>query len=76
MGVRAAVAEARGGGVDEARIARVQALPAIAELFHRARAKVLDERVRLVEQPLEDVATRRDFRSSAIDSLPRLTETK
>src|SRR3954469_710212 len=34
----------------------MQALPAITELFHSAGAEVLDERVGLVEQPLENVA--------------------
>src|SRR5439155_9325135 len=50
------MAEARGGGIDEAGVALMQAVPAVAELIHRARAKVLDERIRLVEQPREDLA--------------------
>src|SRR6516164_8961295 len=50
------MAEARGGGINETRIARVQRVPAVAELLHRAWAKVLDERIRLVEQPLEGLA--------------------
>src|SRR5207244_1352157 len=50
------MAEARGGGIDKARVVLVQAVPAVAELLHRAWAKVLDERIRLVEQPLEDLA--------------------
>src|SRR5207302_7189766 len=54
--VGAAMPETRGRGIDEARIALVQAIPAIAELLHRARAEVFDERVGLVEQPLEDLA--------------------
>ena len=56
MRVRTGVAEARGRGIDEAGVALMQAVPAVAELIHRARAKVLDERIRLVEQPLEDLA--------------------
>ena len=51
MSNRAGMAEARGRGIDEPRIAGVQAVPAIAELFHRARAEVLDEGVGLVEEP-------------------------
>ena len=50
------MAEARGRGVDQARIARVQGIPAVAELFHRAGPEILDERIGLVEQALEDVA--------------------
>src|SRR6516162_9429362 len=61
MRIGTAVAEARGGGVNETGIPLVQAVPAVAELFHRPRSKVLDQRVGLVEQPLEDLASIRRF---------------
>src|ERR1700730_307119 len=62
MRIGTAVPKTRRGGIDEARIARMQALPPVTELCHRARAEVLDERVGLVEQPLEDLATLRRFK--------------
>src|SRR6266550_7213941 len=62
MRIGAAVPETRRGRIDEARIARMQAIPSVTELFHRTGAEVLDERVGLVEQPLEDLATLRRFK--------------
>src|SRR5215472_45666 len=50
------MAKAGGGCIDEAGIARMQTLPAVAKPIERARAKVLDQRVSLVEQMLEDLA--------------------
>src|SRR5437899_3727330 len=35
----------------------MQTLPTVAELFHRARAKVFDQRIRRVEQPVENLTT-------------------
>src|SRR5215467_10213942 len=55
MGIWTAVAETRSGGIDEAGVARMQACPAVAELLHRARAKVLNESIGFVEQALEGV---------------------
>jgi hypothetical protein len=55
------MAKAGGGGIDQARIARVQGIPAIAELLHRPRAEVLDQRVGFVEQPFENIAALRGF---------------
>ena len=48
------MAEARGRGVDQRRVARVQALPAEPELLHHARAVVLDQDVGAGEQPAQD----------------------
>src|SRR3984893_13809373 len=62
MSIGTAVPKLRRGGIVEERIERMQALPPVTELFHRARAEVLDERVGLVEQPLEDLATLRRFK--------------
>src|SRR6185437_2191676 len=56
MRKRAGMAKARGGGVDEARVARMQRVPAIAELFHRAGPKILDDGVGLVQEALEYLA--------------------
>ena len=56
LGVRAAVAEARGRGVDQLGILLVQRFPAIAQLLHRAGPEVLDDDVGLFEQLLEDLA--------------------
>ena len=50
------MAEARGRGVDQLGILRVQRLPAVAQLLHRAGPEVLDHDVGLLEQLLEDLA--------------------
>jgi hypothetical protein len=54
--IRAGVAKARGGGVDQSRITGVQVVPAVAELFHRAGPEIFDDGISLVEQALENVA--------------------
>ncbi len=61
VGIGSGMTEARCRGIDQTRIARVQGIPAIAELFHRPRAEVLDQGVSLVEQPLENIAALRGF---------------
>ena len=56
LGVGAAMAEARGRGVDQLGILLVQGVPAVAQLLHRAGPEVLDDHVGLFEQLLEDLA--------------------
>jgi len=54
--VGARLAKARGRSHHEARVARVQRLPAVAEALHGAGTKVLDENVGAAQQALEDGA--------------------
>ena len=57
--IRPGVAEARGRGIDQPRVLRMQRLPAIAQLLHRARAEVLDQHVGLGQQLIEHLAVGR-----------------
>ncbi len=54
--VRSGVTEARGRGIDQPWMARVQALPPEIELFHAPRTIVLDEHVGAGEQAMKDGA--------------------
>ncbi len=56
ISVRAAMAEARGRGVDQARMAFMQHIPAIAQFFHGAGTVVLYQHIGLGQQPIEDGA--------------------
>jgi hypothetical protein len=51
-----AIAEPQGRTVDQLRVAGVQGLPPVAELFHRPRPEVFDQDVGDADQPLEDFA--------------------
>ncbi len=52
--LRPGVAEARGGGVDQPRVAGVQRFPAQAEFFHCAGAEVFHQHVGVLQQALKD----------------------
>src|SRR5260221_444152 len=57
-GRRAGMAEARRRRIDQPRKAPVQALPAIAELLHRAGTEILDDDIGAREQRVEDALVR------------------